>query len=63
MSETIHVVCPHCGGVHEPRHKRQLQLGGPNNRPGIWLPDLCRLDADGRLRFGQETAPSSRSQS
>ena len=20
------------------------------NRPGIWLPDLCRLDADGRLR-------------
>ena len=49
-AQSAHVPCPHCGGVHEPRHKRQLQLGGPNNRPGIWLPDLCRLDADGRLQ-------------
>ena len=47
--DTARVVCRGCGAIHEPQDKRLLQLGGPNNHPGIWVPAGCAVDANGIL--------------
>lgn len=40
---TAHVPCPHCGGIHLPRDKRRLNLGGR------WVRDGQKLTAEGEL--------------
>jgi len=44
---TAFVPCPHCGGIHLPAHKNELQLGGENNHPAIWVPDHHIVDVNG----------------
>ncbi len=46
---TAFVACPHCGGVHFPKDKMDLQLGSENNHPAIWVPDNCVATVDGEI--------------
>lgn len=48
-ARSAYVPCRACGAFFRPEDKRILQLGGPNNLPARWLPDLCTMDADGRI--------------
>ncbi|MFJ1255983.1 phage terminase large subunit family protein [Cupriavidus sp. CuC1] len=45
------IVCPHCGSIHLPKRKPEL------NRSGIWLPDGAQITADDEIIGDATTSP------